>query len=261
MPARSVVHALLLAVGATTSGAGQSTAGGGDTVVTVRGFCQRVEGGQAEAGWKLVLVYPLRIGTFRVRALRIVGDPEQWTRYQDRFVEATGLVTVPPGAAAPVPATIALARIKEVTPAGAVRRTISPSFSQRATVTLAVIPNRFAWRDETGQPSGVAPSVLYTVGSHGDAPLDFEFSTNEVLCVSVQSVWQSDRHWEQAWQETSVVRHLTIKMGNVVRYIVPLPEDAARDPGRYVVRASLCGVADYESEAEFDVTERRGGRP
>lgn len=258
MSARALLHALFLTVGAATSGAGQSAAG--DTAVTVRGFCQRADGGPAEGLWKLVLVYPLRLGNLRVRALALVGDPTQWTRYEDRFVEASGSVTVRREAAAPFPATIALARIKEVTPAGTVRRTISPSFSQRATVTLAVIPNRFFWRDETGQVSGVSASILYTVGNHGDAPLEFELPSNEVLCASVKAASESRPHWEHVWSETAVVRPLTIKMGNVVRYIVPIPEDAARDPGRYVVRASLCGVPDYEAEAEFEIVERVTGR-
>src|SRR5256886_9351031 len=48
-------------------------------------------------------------------------------------------------------------------PPGTQRSTVQLSFSQLAVVTLAVIPNRFAWRAGDGQPTGVQPLLMYTV--------------------------------------------------------------------------------------------------
>src|SRR2546430_16434701 len=71
-------------------------------------------------------------------------------------------------------------------PPGTQRSTVQLSFSQLAVVTLAVIPNRFAWRAGDGQPTGVQPLLMYTVYNHGQTQLDFMLPTNDVVCVGVQ---------------------------------------------------------------------------
>jgi hypothetical protein len=42
-------------------------------------------------------------------------------------------------------------------------------------------------------------------------------------------------------------------MGAIFRQIVALPDSTAAWPGRYTVRASLCGADEFHAEAQLDI--------
>jgi hypothetical protein len=143
--------------------------------------------------------------------------------------------------------------LKESEPAGTGRTTARLSFNQVAFVTLSVIPNRFSWRLAGGQPSDVQPLLLYTILNHGQTELDFMLPTNEVLCVDVRpegepASWRTSTH-----TQGGVHQRIVIRLGGVYRQFVAVPPDAAWRPGRYVAHATLCGVAEYGVNADFEV--------
>jgi hypothetical protein len=237
---RDVTHALvLLALLALPC-----VAQGPDTIVTVHGFLERSDSG----AWQLVLPAPLAVGGRRFNVLIAGGKAKEFSRLQERFVEARGRVTL-----APRSATLAVARLQEVEPPGTGRSTIHPSFNQSAVITLSAIPNEFAWRLADGQASGVEPLLMYTVFNHGQTELDFLFRTNELLCVDVR-----DKTLQEAWHEsvpapTSNQEHIVIRLGGLYRHAIPIVPDAAPRPGRYVARVTLCGIPEYAVETEFAV--------
>lgn len=218
-----------------------------DTAVRVRGFVQvdPTAGGDS-ARAEVLLAYPRTIGGARVGALRLPGDVGHWARFVDRYVEAEGRI-VPP-------VTLSAPRLREVSPAGEARRDVSPSFLQHAALTLSVVPNRIVWRDSAGAPSGVLAVAYFTLTNHGEAPLEFLFSSTDVLCISVGLPGSADPIWREAWRPPHPNTRVSVQMGAVVRYLVPIPERAAPGPGRYTTRVSLCGVSDYEANTEFEVT-------
>lgn len=215
-----------------------------DTTVTVRGFLERADSG----GWQVVLPAPLLVNGRRISVLMAGGHAKNFSRLQERFVEAAGRVTLGPG-----PATLAVARLEEVEPPGTGRSTIQPSFNQSAVITLSAIPNEFAWRLPDGQPSGVQPLLMYTVFNHGQTELDFMFRTNELLCVDVREKTGTASWHESVPAPTSNQEHIVIRLGGLYRHVIPIAPEAASRPGRYVARVTLCGVPDYAVETEFAV--------
>jgi hypothetical protein len=217
-----------------------------DSVLRVRGFVQvdpTAAGDSTRA--EVLFAYPLTIGGVRIGALRLPGDAGHWSRYVDRYVEAEGRMLPP--------LTLSSPRLREVSPAGETRRDVSPSFLQHAALTLSVVPNRIVWRDSAGAPSGVVPVAYFTLTNHGEAPLEFLFSSTDVLCISVGIPGSADPIWREAWRPPHPNTRVSVQMGAVVRYLVPIPERAAPTPGRYTTRVSLCGVSDYEANTEFEV--------
>lgn len=222
----------------------RSPAQGVDTTVTVQGFLERADSG----AWQLVLPTPLEVKGRRFNVLMARGAARDFSRLQDRFVEAAGRVTLAPGEP-----TLAIARLQEVEPPGTGRSTIQPSFNQSAVITLSAIPNQFAWRLPDGQASGVQPLLMYTIFNHGQTELDFMFRTNELLCVDVR-----DKTGPGSWHEsvpapTSNQEHIVIRLGGLYRHAIPIAPEAAPRAGGYVARVTLCGIPDYAAETEFTV--------
>lgn len=237
---RGPALALILLACVAVRSAGQ----GPDTAVTVQGFLEPADSG----GWRLVLPQPLAVAGRRVNLLAARGDVGRFPRLRDRFVQAVGRVPLAPGEAA-----LEIAQLQEVEPDGTGRSTIHPSFNQSAVLTLSAIPNEFVWRLPDGQPSGVQPLLMYTIFNHGQTELDFMFRTNELLCVDVRG-----KTGRESWQAsvpapTRNQEHIVIRLGGMYRHVIPLAPEAAPRPGRYVARVTLCGVADYAVETEFDV--------
>jgi len=232
-----VVLALLACVAGRS--AGQASAG---TTVTVHGFFERGDSG----GWLLVLPDPVVVGGFRANALKARGDDAPWHRLEHSFVRAQGRVALPE----PL---IVIERMEEVEPPNIGRAEVHLSFSQTAVVTLAAIPNRFAWRLQDGQRSGVQPLLVYTILNHGQTELDFMLPTNDLLCARVRHAA------EREWWSTSVPgrthnhERIVIRFGGLYRQFVPIPPEAAPRPGRYIAHVTLCGIADYGVETQFDV--------
>jgi len=221
-----------------------------DTTVTVRGILT-IQGDSAgrPAGAVLVLPEPVTLVGHSVNVLLLSGDPARWRRYDSHYVEVTGAA----GAATPGGVEFQPARVREVEPEGAVGRMVSLSFSQRALVSLSVLPRHFAWQVQ-GRPSGATPVALFRIGNHGETELDFEFASNEFVCVSVRAEEESEPHWRYQWRYPRPDSRLSVRVGTVFWAMIPLPREALPGPGRYTVRASLCGVPDYQTEAAVEVT-------
>jgi hypothetical protein len=212
-----------------------------DTVVTVYGFLQTRDSGR----WTLLLPQPMLAAGRRI-GLLAAPDAARWPRMDGRFVEAVGRVK---GTG------IAITHLRELEPPGTQRTTVQLSFSQLAVVTLAAIPNRFAWRAGDGQPTGVQPLLMYTVYNHGQTELDFMLPTNDVVCVGVRREGQGDEGgWHTSLPAPTANRErIMIRLGGLFRRFIAIPPDAAPVAGRYVAHVTLCGVADYQVEAPFEV--------
>ena len=220
-----------------------------DTVVTVHGFLQAGDSGR----WSLLLPMPVLAAGRRFGLLAAPDAGTRWPRMDGRFVEATGRVTL--SSAAPPGASMAIEHLRELEPPGTQRATVQLSFSQLAVVTLAVIPNRVAWRAGDGQPTGVQPLLMYTVYNHGQTELDFMLPTNDVVCVRVRRQGGSDDGgWRTSLPAPTANRErIVIRLGGLFRRFIAIPPDAAAVPGRYVAHVTLCGVADYQVETPFEV--------
>ena len=213
-----------------------------DSAVTVFGFLEPADSG----GWVLVLPDPLAVGGSRANLLTARGDDSRWHRLQHHFVRAVGRVEMPR-------ALMVIERVEEVEPPGIGRAEVHLSSSQTAVVKLAAIPNRFAWRLRDGQGSGVQPLLVYTILTHGLTELDFMLPTNDVLCARVRPT--TDRKW---WRTTVAgptgnQQRIVIRLGGMYRQFIPIPPEAAPNPGRYLAHVTLCGVAAYGVETQFDV--------
>jgi len=218
-----------------------------DSVAEFRGIVQQ---GDSASSWKLVLLYPVRVGTTVVQSVRLSGD--KLSRYEQRLVKAQGVAREEPGRSV----TLDRAKLSEIRPDGAVTTMVSPMTTQHATITLAVAPNKFAWTSDAGDSTGVHPAVLFALANHGEVPLEFEFATNEVLCVAVRQRGASLAHWRYALTAGErFSRKVSVAMGNVLRWVVPIPPEAVPfGRGAYRVEVSLCGARVYGSEADFEIT-------
>lgn len=221
-----------------------------DSVVRLQGFVEEVPVQPGDTTvFRLALAYPLTVARASVGTLWLTGERTQWSRYVDRFVEAEGRIVAPGALASP--------RVHELAPPGVVHRDISPSYTQHAVLTLAVVPQQIVWRDSTGDPTGVRAVAYYTIANRGDTQLYFVFTTPEILCISVTRAGASNAHWRDAWRPRERADPwLRVQMGTVVRYLFTLPEAAAPQPGRYTVRVSLCGESDYEMQTDIEVIGR-----
>ncbi|PYP57918.1 MAG: hypothetical protein DMD44_08565 [Gemmatimonadetes bacterium] len=226
---------------------------GSDTAVTVYGFLQAGDSGR----WTLLLPQPVTAAGRHIGLLAAADAGARWARMDGRFVEVAGRVTLSP--AVPGGAGIAIERLRELEPPGTRRNTVQLSFSQLAVVTLAAIPNRFAWRADDGQPTGVQPLLMYTVYNHGQTQLDFMLPTNDVVCVRVQRDNDRGSGGDNGGWHTSLPaptgnrERIVIRLGGLLRRFIPIPHDAAPVAGRYVANVTLCGVADYRVETPFEV--------
>ncbi len=219
-----------------------------DTSVRFTGFVVASGSGDS-AKPQLRLALPLATQTGPVNALTLPGDLKQWSWYMNRYMEAVGRLLLP--------ATLDSPRLREVRPPGEARKEVDPSYTQHATVTLAVVPNRIVWRDSAGHPTGVMAAAYYTVRNKGDTRLVFLFSSTDILCLAVSHAGSGDAQWRDAWRPPKPMDRVEVQMASAVRYLAPIPEVAAPTPGRYTARASLCGVPDYSVTTEFEVVERR----
>lgn len=216
-----------------------------DTVLTARGFLERADSG---GGWSLLLPQPVTVAGRRVNLLAASGNDARWGQMQDRFVEASGRVEVGPTQAA-----IRVESVREIQPDGMSRATVNLSFNQNAVVTLAAIPNRFVWQLPDGRPSGVQPLLMYTILNHGQTELEFLLTTNEVVCATVRKQGDQDAWRTSLPGRTQNRERIVIRLGGIYRRFVPVPPEAAPRPGHYIARVTLCGVADYVVETQFEV--------
>lgn len=243
MRALRLALAVLLA-----SALGARAQGGPDSTLTVQGFLQQ----DAQVGlWTIVV--PTRLEAFGARTyvVPLVGKPSRWERYLDRYVEATGrVVQLPPPADPPIG--LDITKMREIEAPGTARTVIERA-GMRATITVVVIPNRFAWKDSAGRETGVNPLVLYTIANEHVGPIIFYLPTNDLFCVTVRSP-DAGGEWDSTLQvPVGSSRRFTVQRGGLFREIMQLPPDAAPRRGRYLAQGSICSVADYEIAAPFEV--------
>ena len=191
------------------------------------------------------------LGT-RTYVVPVVGKPERWSKFVNRYIEARGRITTLPERGHP-PIGMEIDKAQEVVPAGTARATVNHGITLQAEVSLSVVPNRFAWRDAAGASTGVNPTLLYTIVNRRVGPIFFILPTNRFLCMTVTSV-----EGIPVWDSTTVVlspdaRRFSMQRAGVFRDAVHFPEAAVARPGHYSVRMGICDVDDYDITAEFDV--------
>lgn len=244
MRGRALLLALLLC--ATAPAATQQQV---DTALTIQGFLQRDnEFGQ----WTIVVPLPLRVLGQQTYVVPLVGKPERWGRYVNRYIEAKGTITRLPERGNPSIG-MEVEDAKELDPPGTVHATVDRGVTLHADVTLSVIPDRFSWKDANGDPTGVNPVFVYSILNRRAAPIYFLLPTNRFLCVTVKT---SDG--VRVWDTTTIVpspdaRRFTMQRGGRFRDAIHFPQDAAARPGHYFALVGVCDVDDYDITAEFDV--------
>lgn len=236
--------ALVFALYASAASATAQTAP--DTTVTIQGFVQR----NADSGtWTIVVPLALELGRHRTFVLPIEGKSGRWSRFVDRYVEATGRVSL----AEPIRLGIGVEAMREVEAPGTSHRIFDRGLTIHAEITLAAIPRRFAWRDERGAPTGVNPMLLYTVTNRRQAPIRFVVHRNQMLCVTITSL-DGTMQWDLATEARyPSAQRLFLQRGGSYREGVHLPVEAAPKQGRYMARATLCAAPEYEITTEFEV--------
>ena len=217
-----------------------------DSSVVLRGLLAADENSQ----WVLALPQPMSFQGRRVGRIALRGDANRWSRYDRFYVEARGtLVAEQDTLQLPY---LNLTAVKEVQPEGIARGEVSTSFSQRVAMTLYVLPRSFRWRNNDGSVTGVGPVVVYTLNNHGQSRLTLGFDSRDYVCFQVQKQYGS-QVWEFARQFAQPNSQQEVTLPPFVREMVELPENAASTPGKYRVRAGLCGYREYQLEAEIDV--------
>jgi len=220
MANRAPARVLALLVATSVGANGQEVP---DTAVEVQGFLQR---DTASGRWSILLPQPLALLGTRTNEFAVQGEVERWTAFQNRFVEVQGRASSRPLAAGGTPAlAIRVADVKEVEPSGTSRRAVNRGPVWHALVTLAVVPHRIVW----------------------------QHPTDEMLCVSVKP-----ENGPVQWSDTTRMgdvggRRFVIPHGSAYREAVPLPQAAAPQPGRYVARAGICRIGDYDVSTKFEV--------
>jgi len=220
-----------------------------DTTVTLQGFLQQDNEVRL---WTIVVPLPLEVLGTRTYVVPLAGKPERWSRFLNRYIEASGRVMRLPDGGTPGVG-MEVERAKFVDPPGTTRATIDHGMTMQANITLSVVPNRFAWRDSTRSPTGVNPLLLYTILNRRATPIFFVPTANRFLCVTFRSA-EGIRIWDTTTSVPSPdARRYTMQGGGLFRGAVHFPEAAASRPGHYYARVGVCDVDDYNITAEFDV--------
>ncbi len=220
-----------------------------DTTLTIQGFLQR----DNDVGvWTMVVPLPLQVLGTQTYVVPVVGKPERWGKYLNRYIEASGRVTRLPERGTPGIG-MEVETAKELEPPGTARATVDHGMTLHADITLSVVPNRFAWRDSAGTPTGVNPMLVYTILNRRAAPIFFVLPTRRFLCLTVKSA-----EGVAVWDTTTLVaspdaRRFTMQRGGLFRDAIHFPEDAASRKGHYFAHVGICDVDDYDITAEFDV--------
>jgi hypothetical protein len=224
-----------------------------DSVMTVRGIVEfRTDKSDSTGTWVVFLPTPVMVKNLKTNNVTLADGERVAARFIDRYVEVQGRVAVERDATGHTVAIANEPRIAEVRPDGLVQEDVDLSLSEHATVQLAVVPRATAWHDSTGTPIGVTPTVLFSIVNHSQTELRFFFPTTEVVCVGVQRV-DVDRGYEIIWKVIGKDQQVMLRMGAVFRQIVAIPDSVARVPGRYVVRAALCGADQFHAAAPFEI--------
>lgn len=221
-----------------------------DTTVVVQGLLVQVPG---DGEWLLALPTPFRFRDRVIAELQLAGDTERWAGFAGHYVEARGTLTGPAVPSSRPRGALVIAAVREVDPEGTVRKNVSGSFTHRVSAVLWVLPHRFAWLDADGRPTGVGPAIVYTLNNHSESEVKLEFESKDFVCFTVEPKNGGAPPWRFARQLHQPTDRLIVTLPKFVREVARLPREAAPDPGRYLVRAGLCGFTEYELETEIEV--------
>lgn len=240
------VTALTVLVASTTAAAAQRV----DTTVTAQGFLQRDD----QVGlWTIVVPLPLRALGTTTYVVPVVGNADRWSRFVNRYIEATGRVSSLPERGNP-PIGMEIEKAKEVEPPGTGHATLDRGMTLHADVKLSVIPNRFSWHDANGNDTGVNPIALYTILNSRSTPIFFVLPNNDFLCITVKSAKDNVKIWDSTTQVPSPdARRFAVQRAGIFRDQIHIPREAAPRPGRYVAQVGVCYVDDYDVSAEFEI--------
>lgn len=222
-----------------------------DTSVALRGLlATATDSGAGTTAWVLALPTPVRFQGRVIPAVVLTGNARSWTRFDRFYVEVRGALAVLETGRP----TLRVANVREVLPEGLVRNEVSTSFSQRTVASVFVLPRSFRWRDPAGQPTGVGPVVVFSLNNHGQAMLSLDFNSQDYVCFTLRGEGQQEWVWKDAIRFGSEpLEFYKLKLPTFVREMMPLTEAAAPSPGRYRVRAGLCGYPEYQVETDFEV--------
>lgn len=226
-----------------------------DTALAIEGVLVPVAATALEPEtWAVQLLQPIQIGTYRTNVVELTGNARRWARYADRYVEASGRLSVRPPGSGRFAARLAVERVREMNPPGMSQREVRISHTRSAITTLAVVPNLVRLPAPGGAvPQQVRPALLYTVKNIGTTDLEFHFPSSRAVCVAVEPPGRG-RAWEHYVElRPGAAATVIIRIGVNYRQILPLPPEATPAPGRYTVRVSFCGVAEYELTTTLEV--------
>ena len=224
----------------------------GDTSVVIQGLLVKAP---ATSGgiWMLALPTPFGFRQFSVSELELTGDTTRWHGFNGHFVEARGVLATTPTPGPKPRGVFEIKSVREVDPAGTQRKTVSSSWAHRVAVVLWVLPQKFSWRTETGQPTGVGPVLVYTLNNHSQSDVSMVFETPEFICFSVEAVKGGAPPWRYARTLEQPRDRQRVTLPKFIREIARVPESAAPTSGKYIARAGLCGFTEYQLETEFEV--------
>lgn len=194
---------------------------------------------------------PVRFQGRVIPAVQLTGTPRSWTRFDRFYVEVRGVLAVRETGRP----TLRAANVREVLPEGLVRHEVSSSFSQRTVASVFVLPRTFSWRDAAGQPTGVGPVIVFSLNNHGQAMLSLDFNSQDYVCFTLRrGEGEQEWVWKDAIRFTSEpLEFYKLKLPTFVREMLSLTESSAPTPGKYRVRAGLCGYPEYQVETDFEV--------
>lgn len=223
-----------------------AAAQGPDTNVVFRGIVMRDTG----SAWALFIPVPAQVQNIRFNLLHLTktGGID---RDENRYAEVTGRLGAN-DAGSPV---LEVAKLKLISIPGEVERTVSRSFTEHAEVAAGILPNQFAFPDSgQAQRVRVRPVIVFAITNHSDAPIDFSFRDNKLICASVlPSTRTQEPIWTGAWPVGPYLTSIQINLSSTVREAVTLPDSVTLPPGHYKLRVWLCEAADYNAVTTFDV--------
>lgn len=217
-----------------------------DTAVSFRGIVMRDTG----SAWALFIPVPAQVQNIRFNLLHL-SKVSGIDRDENRYAEVSGHL-VADDAGSPV---LEVAKLKLMSIPGEVERTVSRSFTEHAEVAAAILPNQFAIPDSAA-PTRVRlrPVIAFAITNHSDAPIDFNFHDNKLVCASVlPSNRTQEPIWTGAWPVGPYLTSIRINLSSTVREAVTLPDSVRLPLGHYKLRVWLCEAADYNAVTVFDV--------
>lgn len=214
-----------------------------DTVVTVRGLLTHVD---EDDMWLVSLTRPFQYRGRLIGEVELGGNRSRWSQFRGQYVEARGRLATWAGAL--YRGALQTEEVHPTDPEGVVRKDVGG-----VSVALWALPLRFAWLDERGYPTAIQPMLVYTLSNQTPNELVLAFPSTGFVCFSVEPRSGRGTPWHYRVFLEPLADEASVTVPRLVREVVRLPRDGADVAGLYRVRASLCGLADYEVETEIEV--------